>query len=208
MKYITIAVTHFEQNCSLIYCDVTKEAVAVDPGGDIDLIINTAVEEQLKITKIVLTHGHIDHVGGSKSLATLLNIPIIGPHMSDQYLLESLPVQSGTFGFDSVEAFEPDQWLDDGHRVSFGDETLEVIHTPGHTPGHITLFHRQGRIAFVGDVLFYNSIGRTDFPGGDHPTLIHSIKERLFPLGDDITFVPGHGPVSTFGYEKAHNPFL
>ncbi len=208
MKYLTVPVTAFEQNCSLVFCENSGAAIAIDPGGEIEKIMSIAKNNKLNIEKIVLTHGHIDHVGGAANLASQLNIPISGPQLGDRFLIESLSTQSQMFGFEDVESFEPDEWLNDGDIIRVGTESLKVIHTPGHTPGHISLFHQESDTAFVGDVLFYNSIGRTDFPGGDHTTLLHSIKERLFPLGDLVTFIPGHGPNSTFGYERAHNPFL
>ena len=160
------------------------------------------------VAKILITHGHIDHAGGAAALAEKLGCPIEGPHKEDAFLVTDLVQQGAQFGLVDVQDFEPTRWLDQGDTVSFGNITLDVIHCPGHTPGHVVFFHKDENIAIVGDVLFQGSIGRTDFPGGDHPTLIRSIKERLWPLGNDVTFIPGHGPHSTFGIERQTNPFV
>ncbi len=203
-----VPVTPFEQNCSLLWCDATNRAAVVDPGGDLDRILAAARRQGVTIERILLTHGHIDHAGGTAKLARELGVPVEGPQQEDRFWIQGMPQQSRMFGFPDVEAFEPDRWLADGDTVAVGDETLEVIHAPGHTPGHVVFFHRGARLALVGDVLFAGSIGRTDFPKGDHATLIRSIREKLFPLGDDVTFVPGHGPMSTFGEERAGNPYV
>ena len=160
------------------------------------------------LTHILITHGHIDHAGGVAELAALTGVPIEGPHEEDRFWIEGMPKQSKMFGLHEVGGFEPDRWLQAGDKVRFGEVELEVLHCPGHTPGHIVFYHQPGRLAQVGDVLFQGSIGRTDFPRGDYDTLIRSIKERLFPLGDDVEFIPGHGPMSTLGEERRHNPFL
>lgn len=208
MAYRIIPVTPFAQNCTLIWCPQTYEAAVVDPGGDIELIREAVEEEGVVVKQILLTHGHIDHAGASATLAKLLNVPIIGPHKADQFWLDGLDQQSAMFGFAKVEGFVPDRWLDDGAQVHVGNLTLDVLHCPGHTPGHLVFVDRVNRMAQVGDVLFQGSIGRTDFPQGDHQALIDSIKNKLFPLGDEITFVPGHGPESTFGHERRTNPFV
>jgi len=207
MKYLIIPVTPFEQNCSLIWCEQTLEAALVDPGGDTEALLGSVQENGLHLTKLLLTHGHIDHVGATAELAARLAIPIEGPQREDAFWLESLPKQSEMFGFPHTPAFTPDRWLEQGDTVSVGNQVMEVLHCPGHTPGHVAFFHRASQVAFVGDVLFRGSIGRTDFPRGDYSALIRSIRERLFPLGDDVTFIPGHGPVSTFGYERLTNPY-
>jgi len=207
MKYLIIPVTPFEQNCSLIWCEQTLEAALIDPGGDAEVLLAVVQENGLRLTKLLLTHGHIDHVGATSELAARLAIPIEGPQREDAFWLESLPKQSEMFGFPHTPAFTPDRWLEQGDTVSVGNQILEVLYCPGHTPGHVAFFHRASQTAFVGDVLFKGSIGRTDFPRGDYQALIRSIRERLFPLGDDVTFIPGHGPVSTFGYERLTNPY-
>jgi len=203
-----VPVTAFEQNCSVLWCEETRKAAVVDPGGDLERII--AAIEQLDVTveKILLTHGHIDHVGAAAPLAQRLGVPIEGPQQEDRFWLEQLPKQSERFGLPEIAAFEPDRWLEDGDRTSVGNACFEVIHTPGHTPGHVVFFHRQQRLAFVGDVLFAGSIGRTDFPRGDYEALVYSIRNKLFPLGDDVIFVPGHGPTSSFGRERISNPYV
>jgi len=208
MQIAVVPVTPFQQNCSVIWCERTHRAAVVDPGGDLEQIEQVLREEGLTLEKIVLTHAHIDHAGATAELARRTGVPIEGPHEGDLFWIEQMPAQARMFGFDHGEAFTPTRWLHDGDTVTVGDETLEVIHCPGHTPGHVVLFHRTGRFAIVGDVLFAGSIGRTDFPQGNHEQLLRSIREHLFPLGDDITFLPGHGPTSTFGDERAHNPFV
>jgi len=208
MKYAIIPVTPFEQNCSLLVCDETQQAVVIDPGGDIERILAVAEKAGVKIEKILLTHGHLDHASAAGVLAHQLGVSIEGPHEEDLFLLQNLPQQTRAYGFPPVETFVPDRWLNDGDTVSFGNQTLEVIHCPGHTPGHVVFFHRDAGLAAVGDVLFAGSIGRTDFPRGDHASLIHAIRKKLFPLGDKVEFIPGHGPNSTFGRERATNPFV
>jgi hydroxyacylglutathione hydrolase len=208
MNVTLIPVTPFEQNCSLLVCEKTQRATVVDPGGDIERIKEAVAKRGVQIEKILLTHGHLDHCGGARALADHYGVPIEGPQEEERFWLDLLPVQSQRFGFPPAETFEPDRWLVDGDRVTFGEETLEVYHCPGHTPGHVVFFSREHRLALVGDVLFAGSIGRTDFPRGNHEQLISSIREKLWPLGDDVTFVPGHGPVSTFGEERRTNPFV
>src|SRR5512139_1725055 len=208
MNYRILPVTPFQQNCSLIWDEQTMEGALIDPGGDVEHLLALAEQAGVTLTKLLLTHGHVDHVGGALAISQQLNIPIEGPHEEDAYWFEILPDQAAMFDFPPCSAFTPDHWLRDGMSVAVGNITLQVIHTPGHTPGHITFFEPHSRVAFVGDVLFKGSIGRTDFPRGDYTTLIASITERLLPLGDDVTFVPGHGPISTFGNERRTNPFL
>lgn len=208
LQFEIVPVTPFQQNCSIVWCDETKQAALIDPGGDIHLLKEKAAELGVTITKLILTHGHLDHVGGTEPLAKELGVPVVGPHKEDAFWLQGLPRQSEMFGFPMTDAFDPDQWLDDGDTVEIGNQVLNVYHTPGHTPGHVVLFNEMAKVAFVGDVLFKGGIGRTDFPRGDYQTLISSIKNKLWPLGNETTFVPGHGPMSTFGYERASNPFV
>ncbi|PTO64382.1 MBL fold metallo-hydrolase [Vibrio splendidus] len=208
LKYQVVSVTSFSQNCSIVWCDETMEGIVVDPGGDVQQLAAIIEELGVKVVNLVLTHGHLDHVGGTVPLAEILNVNIVGPHKADNFWLQGLENQSQMFGFPLCKAFEPNTWLEEGDKVIFGNQVIDVIHTPGHTPGHVVLFSEQARMAFVGDVLFNGAIGRTDFPQGDFNTLIASIKTKLWPLGSDVTFVPGHGPESTFGRERASNPFV
>jgi glyoxylase-like metal-dependent hydrolase (beta-lactamase superfamily II) len=171
-------------------------------------VIGAAREQDVRLEKILLTHAHIDHAGGTAELARRLKLPIEGPHPGDQFWIDGLPEQARMFGLPGCERFTPDRWLDEGDRVQLGDVEFEVRHCPGHTPGHVIFYSPADRLAFVGDVLFAGSIGRTDFPGGNYDTLIRAIREKLFPLGDDVRFVPGHGPMSTFGEERRSNPFV
>lgn len=208
LKYQTLAVTSFAQNCSLIWCSHTNKAALIDPGGEADKLISIIKQLDLQIEKILLTHGHIDHVGASKALADTLQIPIHGPQKDDLFWLQHMHQQAEMFGFTPSDPFEPDHWLEENDEITLGEIKMIVKHCPGHTPGHIIFYNSESNTAFVGDVLFKGSIGRTDFPQGNHATLINSIKEKLLPLGDEVTFVPGHGPNSTFGHERIHNPFL
>jgi glyoxylase-like metal-dependent hydrolase (beta-lactamase superfamily II) len=208
MRHLIIPVTPFQQNCTLLWCEKTLEAALVDPGGDAVRLLDAVKKAGVKLTKLILTHGHLDHVGATAELAARFELPIEGPHLEERYLLERLHEQCVMFGFPPVQSFLPDRWLAQGDRVRVGDEELEVLHCPGHTPGHVVYFHRAGRLALVGDVLFKGSIGRTDFPRGDYDQLIASIRGRLWPLGDDVEFIPGHGPCSTVGAERRSNPFV
>lgn len=208
MQFQIIPVTAFQENCSIIWCEKTMAGAIVDPGGEFELLVKAVEKLNVNITKILLTHGHLDHVGAAKALANHYHVKIYGPQQEDKFLLDNLPQQSVQFGFPFCEAFEPDIWLQEGDIVQIGDEQLSVLHCPGHTPGHIVFIHHQQKVALVGDVLFNNSIGRTDFPRGNYTDLISSIKNKLFVLGDDIMFIPGHGPTSTFGQERINNPFL
>lgn len=203
-----IPVTPYQQNCTLLWCDETREAALVDPGGDLDRLEAAVRQQGVELKQILLTHGHLDHIAGTASLAKKHDLPIIGPHEEDQFWIEQLPDTCRMMGFPPAEVFTPDRWLENGDTVNVGNVTLQVIHCPGHTPGHVIFFDPETKLAQVGDVLFQGSIGRTDFPRGDFDTLIRSIKERLWPLGDDVRFIPGHGPMSTFGEERASNPFV
>lgn len=208
MKFCVIPVTSFQQNCSLLWCDETLDAAVVDPGGDLERIVAAAQRQGVRIVKILLTHGHIDHAGGAGTLAAQLHVPIEGPHEDEHSWIARLSDQGLMFGFGRVESFTPDRWLNDGDQVTFGNVRLDVLHCPGHTPGHVVYFDPASRLAVVGDVLFQGSIGRTDFPGGSHEALIHSIRTKLWPLGHDVAFIPGHGPMSTFGDERRDNSFV
>ena len=208
MRFEIIPVTPFEQNCSLVWCEATGSAALVDPGGDVDLLLAEVDKAGVRLEKLLLTHAHVDHVGGTLAIARRLNLPILGPQEGDAFWLDALPDQARMYGFPPAEAFRPDHWLQDGDTVELGELCFQVIHCPGHTPGHVVFYEPESRHAFVGDVLFQGSIGRTDFPRGDHRALIHAIREKLFPLGDDVAFVPGHGPMSTFGRERRSNPYV
>lgn len=208
LRYQIIPVTAFAQNCSLVWCDDTREAAVIDPGGDLDRILEAVAQHGLTLKAIWLTHAHIDHAGGTGELAQRLGLPIIGPHPGDQFWIDGLPQQSAMFRFPPALAFTPTRWLADGDTVRIGHCELAVRHCPGHTPGHVVFYSAQARRAFVGDVLFVGSIGRTDFPGGNHEELLASIRERLWPMGDDTVFIPGHGPEGTFGQERRSNPFV
>jgi len=208
LRAVVVPVTPFAQNCSVIWCDATGRGAVIDPGGDLERILGVVESNGVKLEKILLTHAHIDHAGAVAELAQRLSLPIEGPHSDDRFWIEQLPQQGAMFGLGRSESFEPTRWLDQGDTVTVGDVALEVRHCPGHTPGHVVFFEPDARLAFVGDVLFAGSIGRTDFPRGDHATLIRAIRENLLPLGDDVRFVPGHGPMSTFGEERKSNPFV
>jgi hydroxyacylglutathione hydrolase len=208
VKVAVIPVTPFQQNCSLLVCEKTHRAAVVDPGGDLDLIEAALAESGATLEKILLTHGHLDHCAGTAELARRHGVPIEGPHEDERFWIDQLETQARNFGFPPAAKFEPDRWLKDGDTVTVGETVLEVRHCPGHTPGHVVFFSRPDKLALVGDVLFAGSIGRTDFPRGNHAQLLASIRGRLWPLGDDVTFVPGHGPTSTFGRERRSNPFV
>ena len=208
LHYKTIPVTPFQQNCSLLWCDETHDGAVIDPGGEIDRLLAEAERLGVTIEQIWLTHAHIDHAGGTSELAKRLEVPIIGPHPGDQFWIDALAEQGQMFGFPRVDPFTPTRWLADGDTVELGGHVLNVRHCPGHTPGHVVFHSPELKRAFVGDVLFAGSIGRTDFPQGDHQTLINSIRERLWPMGDDTVFIPGHGPESTFGRERKMNPYV
>ncbi len=207
-RYQTVPVTPFQQNCSIVWCTETMEGAVVDPGGELPRLVATAQKLGVTLTQILLTHAHIDHAGGTGTLARELGLPIVGPHEADQFWIDGLPQQSAMFGFPPAETFTPTRWLHDGDTVQVGHCTLQVRHCPGHTPGHVVFFEPTSQRAFVGDVLFAGSIGRTDFPQGDFDTLVESIRSRLWPMGDAVVFIPGHGPESSFGEERRGNPFV
>lgn len=203
-----IPVTPFQQNCSVIWCDQTREAAVVDAGGDIARIRAFIEAQGLSVTKLLLTHGHIDHAGGAQALAEALGVPIEGPQRAESFWLDQLPHQGTMFGFPRAEALTPDRWLEEGDTVQLGHEVLDVLHCPGHTPGHVVFVSRAANLCIVGDVLFQGSIGRTDFPMGNHDQLIDAIRSKLFALPEDMTVVPGHGPFTTIGDERRSNPFV
>jgi len=203
-----IPVTLFQQNCMLLWCEATRRAVVIDPGGDVPNIQAAIAQANVKVEKIWLTHGHIDHVGGAADLRDALNVPIEGPHQADKFLLDHVVESGANFGMTGVRNFAPDRWLDEGEQVSVGELTFDILHCPGHSPGSVVFFSKAIRFAHVGDVLFNGSVGRTDLPGGNHATLIKSITDKLLPLGDDVQFICGHGPGSTIGHERVSNPFL
>lgn len=208
MQYKIIPVTPFQQNCTLFVCPSTAQAAIIDPGGEPELILAALQQMQAQPTQILLTHGHLDHVGAAADLKAELELPIFGPHREDAFWLAALPQQAQMFGSTPHQPFEPDRWLNAGDRVDIGEQHLEVLHCPGHTPGHLVFFHRPSKLAQVGDVLFRGSIGRTDFPRGNHAELLRSIREVLFPLGDAVRFIPGHGPMGTLGEDRRTNPFV
>ncbi|MBQ0770527.1 MAG: MBL fold metallo-hydrolase [Sphingomonadales bacterium] len=207
MKAVIIPVTPLQQNCTLLWCTKTNKAALSDPGGDLNRLKAAVEEHGVDLEKIILTHGHLDHCGQAGMLAEELGIPIEGPHEDDRFWIDQLEGDGARFGMEA-KSFEPDRWLKDGDQVTVGDLVLDVIHCPGHTPGHVIFYHQPSKLAVVGDVLFQGSIGRTDFPRGNHQDLITAITQKLWPLGDDVTFIPGHGPTSQFGYERKTNAFV
>ncbi|WP_416884831.1 MBL fold metallo-hydrolase [Marinospirillum sp.] len=208
LQFEILPVTPFAQNATLIWCDQTREAAIIDAGGEVDRLLDAVEQKGLKLTYLLLTHGHIDHAGGAADLKARTGVPIWGPQREDQFWLDGLGDQSRLFSFPEAKPVTPDRWLEEGDCIQLGESQLEVLHCPGHTPGHLVFYDAATQWAQVGDVLFAGSIGRTDFPRGDHATLIASIKNKLLPLGDAVRFVPGHGPMSSFGEEKRSNPFL
>ena len=203
-----VPVTPYQQNCSIIKCQATGKGAIVDPGGDAERILEAANKMEVEVEKVILTHAHLDHCAASDILRKQLEVPIEGPHEGDLFWLEKLPEWCQMSGFPHADPFVPDRWLVDGDTVTVGEQELQVFHCPGHTPGHVVFLYQPQNVAWVGDVLFQGSIGRTDFPQGNHDELVASIREKLFPLGDDITFIPGHGPTSAFGQERRSNPFV
>ena len=208
LQYQTIPVTPFQQNSSLVWDDVTKQGTVIDPGGDLDLLLGAVQKLGLKLEQIWITHAHVDHAAATAELAERLQLPIVGPHPADQFWIDGLPQAAAMYGFPPAQAFKPTRWLADGDTVTLGAHTLQVRHCPGHTPGHVVFYSPEIKRAFVGDVLFAGSIGRTDFPQGNHQDLLDSITQRLWPMGDDTVFIPGHGPESTFGRERRSNPYV
>lgn len=207
LKAVIIPVTPLQQNCTLLWCTKTNKAALSDPGGDLSRLKAAVDEHGVELEKIIITHGHLDHCGQAGMLAEELGLPIEGPHKDDLFWIEQLSGDGAKYGM-KAESFEPDRWLNEGDQVTVGDLVLDVIHCPGHTPGHVIFYHEPSKLAVVGDVLFQGSIGRTDFPRGNHQDLIDAITQKLWPLGDDVTFIPGHGPTSQFGYERKTNAFV
>jgi glyoxylase-like metal-dependent hydrolase (beta-lactamase superfamily II) len=207
LRAAIIPVTPLQQNCSLIWCTATMRGAFVDPGGDLPRLKAAAEQAGVTIEKILLTHGHIDHCGSAGIFAEELGVPIEGPHEDDLFWIDKLGVDGPRYGIAGVP-FTPNRWLADGDTVTVGELEFAVRHCPGHTPGHVVFHHEPSKLALVGDVLFRGSIGRTDFERGNHQDLLDAIVTRLWPMGDDTAFVPGHGPMSTFGHERATNPFV
>lgn len=207
LKAVIIPVTPLQQNCTLLWCTKTNKAALSDPGGDLSRLKAAVAEHGVDLEKIIITHGHLDHCGQAGMLAEELGLPIEGPHKDDLFWIEKLDGDGARYGMEA-KSFEPDRWLNDGDQVTVGDLVLDVIHCPGHTPGHVIFYHQPSKLAVVGDVIFQGSIGRTDFPRGNHQDLIDAITQKLWPLGDDVTFIPGHGPTSQFGHERKTNAFV
>ncbi len=208
IRAIVAPVTPLQQNCTIVWCTATKKAAVIDPGGEVPRLLRAIAEQGLTVEKIWITHGHMDHAGGTAALKDATGAPIEGPHKDDQFWIDRITESGLQYGMPDAKTFTPDRWLEDGDTVTLGETTWQVRHCPGHTPGHVVFIHEGARFAQVGDVLFKGSIGRTDFPRGNHADLIGSITQRLWPFGDDIAFVPGHGPMSTFGAERRSNPYV
>ncbi len=208
IQAVIVPVTPFQQNCTLVWEQASKKAAFIDPGGDLDRLMAVASKHGVAVEKIFITHGHLDHCGQAGVLAEQLGVPIEGPHSDDKFWIDMAEESGRNYGLDGAKSFTPDRWLNHGDVVTLGDQHFDVIHCPGHTPGHVVFYHAGTALAFVGDVLFQGSIGRTDFPRGNHADLINAITQRLWPLGDAVRFVPGHGDMSTFGAERRSNPFV
>ncbi|WP_293907163.1 MBL fold metallo-hydrolase [Phenylobacterium sp.] len=208
IRALIAPVTPLQQNCTIVWCARTRKAAIIDPGGEVPRLMAALKEHDLTLEKIWITHGHLDHAGGTAALKDLTGVPIEGPHPDDAFWIDQIDASGAKWGMPEAKGFTPDRWLHDGDVVTLGETAFEVIHCPGHTPGHIVFFNRAARFAQVGDVLFQGSIGRTDFPRGNYQDLIDAITGKLWPLGDDVRFVPGHGPMSTFGQERLTNPFV
>ncbi len=208
LELSVIPVTPLQQNTSILWSRVTKEGVFIDPGGEADRLLDATTQLGVTIVAVWLTHGHIDHAGAAAEIAERTGAPVIGPHEDDQWLLDELQVQGAQYGVTDARNVKPGRFLKDGDTLELAGIEFNVVHCPGHTPGHVVIYQSEAQLAFVGDVLFRGSIGRTDFPRGDHQQLIHSITNKLWPLGNDMRFVPGHGPMSTFGQEREDNAFV
>ena len=201
-------VTPLQQNCTIVWCAKTLKAAVIDPGASAEALYAEIQRRGLTLETIWITHGHLDHAGGAQDLQQISGVEIIGPHKADLFWIEAIPEQGLKWGLPDARSFTPTRWLENGDVLSLGETRWEVYHCPGHTPGHVIFFNREARFAQVGDVLFKGSVGRTDFPQSSHEDLVNSIVGRLWPLGDDVTFIPGHGPHSTFGHERRSNPFV
>ena len=208
IRAVIAPVTPLQQNCTIVWCARTLKAAIIDPGGEVELLLGALKEHGLTLEKIWITHGHLDHAGGVAELKDLTGVPIEGPHPDDAFWIDQIEASGARWGMPDAKGFTPDRWLHDGDKVTLGETEFEVYHCPGHTPGHVIFFHREGRFAQVGDVLFQGSIGRTDFPRGNYGQLIEAITTKLWPLGDDVTFVPGHNDLSTFGFERQYNAYV
>lgn len=208
IKALIAPVTPLAQNCTIVWCDKTKKAAIIDPGGEVDRLLAALAQHGLTLEKIWITHGHLDHAGGTAALKAATGAVVEGPHKDDAFWIDEMETSGARWGMPEAKVFTPDRWLEDGDEVTLGETRFQVLHCPGHTPGHVIFYHPEARFAQVGDVLFQGSIGRTDFPKGNYRDLIESITGKLWPLGDDVAFVPGHGPMSTFGRERQTNPFV
>ena len=208
LKYELVPVTDFQQNCTLLFDETTMDGVIIDPGGEVDRIKQAVNQLGLNVKEIWLTHGHLDHAGGAMEAKENFAVSIVGPHKADKMLLDNIEVTSMNYGYSGMKNATPDRWLEEGERLSIGDHQFEVFHCPGHAPGHVIYVQRESRLIIMGDVLFQGSVGRTDLPGGDHATLMSSLRDKVMSLDDDMEFICGHGPGSTIGEEKKTNPFL
>lgn len=203
-----VPVTQFQQNCSLVWSAATMRGTVVDPGGDVPLIQEAIAKAGITVERILLTHGHLDHAGGAADLKAALGVEVVGPHAADEPLLARIAEQGRSYGMDDLKSVKPDRYLQDGDTIEIAGVVFDVLHCPGHSPGSLVYASKELGFALMGDVLFAGSVGRTDLPGGSHETLIRSITDKVLPLGDDVQFLPGHGPASTIGQERATNPFL